>query len=30
LESGLTVEYAQQLRKYNEGEHQKRLAALKR
>lgn len=30
LESGLTPEYAQQLRKYNEGEHQKRLAALKR
>jgi len=30
LESGLTAEYAQQLRKYNEGEHQKRLAALKR
>jgi hypothetical protein len=30
LESGLTPTYAQQLRKYNEGEHQKRLAALKR
>jgi len=30
LESGLLPEYAQQLRKYNEGEHQKRLAALKR
>lgn len=30
LESGLTPEYAEQLRKYNEGEHQKRVAALKR
>jgi hypothetical protein len=30
LESGLLPTYAQQLRKYNEGEHQKRLAALKR
>jgi phytoene dehydrogenase-like protein len=30
LESGLTPTFAQQLRKYNEGEYQKRLAALKR
>lgn len=30
LESGLTPTLAQQLRKYNEGEYQKRLAALKR
>jgi hypothetical protein len=30
LESGLSPEYAEQLRKYNEGEHQKRLASLKR
>jgi hypothetical protein len=30
LESGLSPTYAQQLRKYNDGEHQKRLAALKR
>jgi phytoene dehydrogenase-like protein len=30
LESGLTPTFAQQLRKYNEGERQKRLAALKR
>jgi phytoene dehydrogenase-like protein len=30
LESGLLPTFAQQLRKYNEGEHQKRLAALKR
>lgn len=30
LESGLTPDYAQQLRKYNEAEHEKRLAALGR
>ncbi len=30
LESGLTPTFAQQLRNYNEGEYQKRLAALKR
>jgi hypothetical protein len=30
LESGLIPTYAQQLRKYNEAEYQKRLAALKR
>lgn len=30
LESGLTPTFALQLRKYNEGEYQKRLAALKR
>jgi len=30
LENGLTAPLAQQLRKYNEGEYQKRLAALKR
>jgi phytoene dehydrogenase-like protein len=30
LESGLSPTFAQQLRKYNEGERQKRLAALKR
>jgi hypothetical protein len=30
LESGLPPTFAQQLRKYNDGEHQKRLAALKR
>jgi hypothetical protein len=30
LESGLTPTFAQQLRKYNDGEYQKRLAALKR
>jgi phytoene dehydrogenase-like protein len=30
LENGLTPTFAQQLRKYNEGEYQKRLAALKR
>lgn len=30
LENGLTPTFAQQLRKYNEAEHQKRLAALKR
>ena len=30
LESGLEPTFAQQLRKYNDGEHQKRLAALKR
>lgn len=30
LESGLLSEYAEQVRKYNAGEHQKRLAALKR
>jgi hypothetical protein len=30
LESGLTPTYGQQLRKYNDGEYQKRLAALKR
>lgn len=30
LEGGLDPAYAQQLRKYNEGEYQKRLAALKR
>jgi hypothetical protein len=30
LENGLTPPFAQQLRKYNEGEYQKRLAALKR
>ena len=30
LETGLTPTFAQQLRKYNEGEYQKRLAALKR
>ncbi len=30
LEGGLIPALAQQLRKYNEGEHQKRLAALKR
>jgi hypothetical protein len=30
LESGLVPTFAQQLRKYNEGEYQKRLAALKR
>jgi phytoene dehydrogenase-like protein len=30
LESGLTPTFAQQLRKYNEGERQKRLAALNR
>jgi len=30
LESGLAPEYGQQLRKYNEAEHQKRLAATKR
>jgi hypothetical protein len=30
LENGLTPTFAQQLRKYNDGEYQKRLAALKR
>lgn len=30
LESGLTPTFAQQLRKYNDGEYQKRVAALKR
>jgi hypothetical protein len=30
LENGLTPTFSQQLRKYNEGEYQKRLAALKR
>jgi hypothetical protein len=30
LENGLPPAFAQQLRKYNEGEYQKRLAALKR
>jgi hypothetical protein len=30
LENGLTPAFAQQLHKYNEGEYQKRLAALKR
>jgi hypothetical protein len=30
LENGLTPSFVQQLRKYNEGEYQKRLAALKR
>ena len=30
LESGLTPTFAEQVRKYNEGEYQKRLAALKR
>jgi phytoene dehydrogenase-like protein len=30
LENGLPPTFAQQLRKYNEGEYQKRLAALKR
>jgi hypothetical protein len=30
LESGLSPTFAQQLRKYNDGEYQKRLAALKR
>jgi hypothetical protein len=30
LENGLTPTLAQQLRKYNDGEYQKRLAALKR
>jgi len=30
LESGLSPDYARQLRKYNEAEHQKRLAAQKR
>jgi hypothetical protein len=30
LENGLTPALAQQLRKYNDGEYQKRLAALKR
>jgi hypothetical protein len=30
LENGLTPTFAQQVRKYNEGEYQKRLAALKR